>query len=145
MALYRKQGPTWLYPSVISPKWKTLRAYYQGAEQQLHVLPEEEPDSVVKSRSNYVEILEELRTSHNQDAVDGFPVNVYVNGIYQSRYTINIPKDAWMVNMDDELDTHCILCGENYISGCFWAEATIDGSDWIDEVHNTVPDCYQDQ
>ena len=69
---------------------------------------------VVESRSNYEEIPELLRTSPNQGAVDGFPVKVYAKGIYQGRYTINIPKDAWMANMDDDLDTHCILCGENY-------------------------------
>ena len=45
-----------------------------------------------------------------------------------------------MANMDENLDNHCILCGENYVSGCFRAEASIDGSDWTDEVHDTVPD-----
>ena len=94
---------------------------------------------VVKSRDNYDTIPELLRTSPNQGAVDGFPVKVYANGIYQGRYTLNIPKDAWMANMDDELDNHCILCGENYESGCFRAVANIDGSDWTDEVHETVP------
>lgn len=95
---------------------------------------------VVKSRANYAAIPDLLRTSPNQGAVDGFPVKVYANGIYQGRYTINIPKDAWMANMDDELDEHCILCGENYVSGCFRAEANIDESDWTDEVHETVPE-----
>ena len=94
---------------------------------------------VVKSRQNYEEIPELLRTSPNQGAVNGFPVKVYAGGVYQGRYTLNIPKDAWMANMDDELDTHCILCGENYESGCFRAEAVIDGSDWTDEIHDTVP------
>ena len=94
---------------------------------------------VVKSRANYESIPELLRTSPNQGAVDGFPVKVYADGIYQGRYTINIPKDAWMANMDDELDNHCILCGENYVSGCFRAEANIDESDWTDEIHETVP------
>jgi hypothetical protein len=98
---------------------------------------------VVRSRANYDTIPEQLRTSPNQGAVDGFPVKVYANGVYQGRYTINIPKDAWMANMDDELDTHCILCGENYVSGCFRAEANIDGSDWTDEVHDTVPDAIK--
>ena len=94
---------------------------------------------VVKSRTNYSSIPEQLRTSPNHGAVDGFSVKVYANGIYQGRYTINIPKDAWMASMDDKLDNHCILCGENYVSGCFRAEANIDGSDWTDEVHKTVP------
>lgn len=95
---------------------------------------------VVKSRANYDTIPELLRTSPNEGAVDGFPVKVYANGVYQGRYTINIPKDAWMANMDKDLDSHCILCGEDYESGCFQAEANIDGSDWTDEVHDTVPE-----
>jgi hypothetical protein len=95
---------------------------------------------VVKSRSNYEELPELLRTSPNQGAIDGFPVKVYAAGIYQGRYTINIPKDKWMANMDDDLDTHCILCGENYASGCFRATANINGDDWTDEIHDTCPD-----
>lgn len=94
---------------------------------------------VVKSRSDYEELPELLRTSPNQGAVNGFPIKVYANGVYQGRYTANIPKDAWMANMDDELDNHCILCGENYVSGCFRAAANINGSDWTDEVHDAVP------
>lgn len=95
---------------------------------------------VVKSRANYETIPELLRTSPNQGAVDGFPIKVYAGGVYQGRYTLNIPKDAWMANMDDELNEHCILCSENYESGCFRAAAVIDESDWTDEVHDTVPD-----
>lgn len=94
---------------------------------------------VVKSRANYLSLPELLRTSPNQGAVDGFPIKVYSQGIYQGRYTLNIPKDAWMANMDDSLDTHCILCSENYASGCFRATANINGSDWTDEVHDAVP------
>ena len=42
---------------------------------------------IVKSRSNYEDLPEELRTSPNQGAVDGFPIKVYNNGVYQGRYT----------------------------------------------------------
>lgn len=95
---------------------------------------------VVKSRDNYNELPELLRTSPNQGAIDGFPIKVYANGVYQGRYTWNIPKDGWMVNMDDELNTHSMLCGENYDSGCFRAAALVDESDWSDELHGTCPD-----
>ena len=95
---------------------------------------------VVKSRSNYNELPELLRTSPNQGAIDGFPIKVYANGAYQGRYTWNIPKDGWMVNMDDELNTHSMLCGENYDSGCFRAAALVNGIDWSDELHGTCPD-----
>ena len=94
---------------------------------------------IVKSRSNYEDYPEELKTSPNQGAVDGFPIKVYNNGVYQGRYTWNIPKDKWMTNMDDDLEEHCILCGENYDSGCFRALPVIDESDWTDEIHDTVP------
>lgn len=94
---------------------------------------------IVKSRPNYEEYPEELKTSPNQGAVDGFPIKVYNNGVYQGRYTWNIPKDKWMTNMDDDLDEHCILCGENYDSGCFRALPVINESDWTDEIHDTVP------
>lgn len=95
---------------------------------------------IVKSRSDYDTLPELLRTSPNQGAIDGFPITVYGNGYYQGRYTLNIPKDKWMSNMDDTLDTNCILCGENYISGCFRALPVINGTDWTDEIHDTVPD-----
>ena len=94
---------------------------------------------VVKSRVNYAELPELFRTTPNQGAVDGFPVKVYAAGVYQGRYTLNIPKDKWTFNMDDKQDSHCVLCGEDYVSGCFRAEAKIDGADWSDEIHDVVP------
>ena len=94
---------------------------------------------IVKSRNDYDELPELLRTSPNHGAIDGFPIKVYANGVYQGRYTWNIPKDAWMANMDDELDTHCILCGENYDGGCFRVLPVVDGSDWSDEIHDICP------
>ena len=94
---------------------------------------------VVKSRTNYAQLPELLRTAPNQGAIDGFPVKVYAAGVYQGRYTLNIPKDKWAFNMDDSQEYQCILCGENYVSGCFRAAANIDGSDWTDELHDTVP------
>lgn len=95
---------------------------------------------VVRSRAGYENLPELLRTSPNQGAVDGFPVKVYAAGVYQGRYTLNIPKDKWAFNMDDTLDNHCVLCGENYASGCFRAAANINGNDWSDEIHDVVPE-----
>lgn len=94
---------------------------------------------VVRSRDEYENYPEEFKASPNQGAVDGFPFLLYCNGHYWGRYTWNIPKDGWMSNMDDELDTHCILCSEDYNSSCFRAAAVIDKTDWTDELHDTVP------
>lgn len=91
---------------------------------------------IVKSRANYAELPELLRTSPNQGAIDGFPIKVFAAGVYQGRYTLNIPKDKWTFNMDDDLEEHCVLCGEGYLSGCF-REASV--SQWTDEIHDTMP------
>lgn len=95
---------------------------------------------IVKTRSNYAELPEELRTSPNQGAVDGFPIKVYADGVYQGRYTLNIPKDKWTFNMDDALEEHCVLCGEGYNSGCF---REVSMSQWTDEIHDTCPASIQ--
>lgn len=95
---------------------------------------------VVRSRSDYNSLPEGLRNAPNQGAIDGFVVKVFCNNIYQGRYTLNIPKDKWTFEMDDSLDTNCILCAENYVSGCFQAVPVIDESDWTDELHDVVPD-----
>lgn len=93
----------------------------------------------VRSRADFENYPELYKTSPNVGAIDGFPIKLYANGIYQGLYTLNIPKDKWMANMDDSLDAHCILCGENYESGCFRATANINGNDWTDEIHDVVP------
>lgn len=93
----------------------------------------------VRSRADFENYPELYKTSPNVGAIDGFPIKLYANGIYQGLYTLNIPKDKWMANMDDSLDNHCILCGENYGSGCFRALANINGTDWSDEIHDVVP------
>lgn len=98
---------------------------------------------IIKSRNDYSSLPELLRSSPRQGVIDGFPVKVYCNNIYQGRYTLNIPKDKWMTNMDDSLDTHCILCSENYESGCFQTAPVIDESDWTDELHDMVPDAIK--
>lgn len=94
---------------------------------------------VVASRDSYGDLPELYRTTPNNCQVDGFIIKVYANGVYQGRYSWNIPKDPWMFNMDDSLDEHCVLCGEDYNSSCFRASASINGNDWSDEIHDTVP------
>ena len=98
---------------------------------------------IVESRSDYESLPIELRTSPNNGVVDGFPIKVYVNGVYQGLYTWNIPKDGWMNNMDEALDTHCMLCGaSNYVTSgenpCAFRSASVSG--WTDELHDTMPD-----
>ena len=115
---------------------------------------------IVKSRSDYLQLPEKYRKSPNNGAIDGFPIKVTVNGTYQGLYTMNIPKDAWMFNMDDSNGIDCVLSNEynwnNQTSACeFRANAKIDGSDWSLEIpdelttsisvsFNNLIDCIKD-
>jgi len=94
---------------------------------------------VVATRSAYGDLPELYRKSPNNCQIDGFIIKVYANGIYQGRYSWNIPKDPWMFNMDDSFDEHCVLCAEDYNSSCFRAVAKIDETDWTDEIHDSAP------
>lgn len=45
--------------------------------------------------------------------IDGFPIEVYINGLFHGIYTWNIPKDAWQFGMDEDNPDHIVVCGEN--------------------------------
>lgn len=96
---------------------------------------------IVKSRSDFNTLPAALRTSPRLATIDGFPIKVYANGVYQGRYTFNIPKDAWMFNMDDESENDVALCADTWNGGSFTAyPALVDGTDWTDEIHeDAVP------
>lgn len=74
---------------------------------------------VVASRKDYNSLPEEMRTSPNNGAIDGFPVKVYANGAYQGIYTWNIGKDAWMWSMDEDNADHVLLCAEGNTDGVY--------------------------
>ena len=47
----------------------------------------------------------------NHGSIDGFPVEVYINDGFLGLYTWNIPKDAWMWNIDETNTNHIVLEG----------------------------------
>ena len=96
---------------------------------------------IVKSRSDFNLLPLAMRNSPHLATIDGFPVKVYANGVYQGRYTFNIPKDAWMYNMDDTSETDVVLCADDWEGGSFTTyPALVDSSDWTDEIHeDSVP------
>lgn len=96
---------------------------------------------MLESRSNYESLPTELKTAPNHGAIDGFFVKMYVNGVYYGRYTLNIPKDAWMANLDETNANHAMVMSETcFDSGIFRSTVLLDGSDWTDELHDIVPE-----
>ena len=114
-----------------------LKANYIDHSHARNVVSAKLWDEIVASRTNYTALPELLRTSPCNGAIDGFPIKVYYNNTYEGVYTWNIPKDKWMFNMDDTLDNHCVLCGEEYNSGCF---RSANASLWSDEIHDVMPE-----
>ena len=116
-----------------------LKANYIDLSHARNVVSAKLWGDCVKTRSNFDELPQELKESPNLGAIDGFFVKVYHEGVYQGRYTFNIPKDPWMTGMDEDNENHNLLCAENYGSGCFQAPAIIDETDWTNEIHKVTP------
>ena len=56
-------------------------------------------------------VLDELP---NNGSIDGFPIEVYINNKFLGLYTWNIPKSAWMWNIDEDNPDHIVLEGAWY-------------------------------
>lgn len=67
---------------------------------------------VVQSRNDYNTLPEELKTSPNNGAIDGFPVKVYVDGKYNGLYNWTVPKCDWMMGMNGANTNHVLLSAE---------------------------------
>lgn len=99
-----------------------------------------------KTRTDYDLYPEAFRNSPNCACIDGFPVKVYANGVYQGLYTWNIAKDDFMANMDATSETDCMLIGDSASAPgiLFTGASLIDETDWTDELHDEVPQWVHD-
>ena len=71
----------------------------------------------------------------NYGAIDGFPVFVKINGENAGIFSLTIPKDAWMLNMDSSNPNHLVLACEGWSSACSMRGYNIDfEADWSFEV-----------
>ena len=50
-----------------------------------------------------------LNDTPNNGTIDGYPVEIYINDEFLGLYTWNIPKDAWMFNMDEDNENHIVF------------------------------------
>ncbi len=73
----------------------------------------------------------------NHGVVDGYPVEVYIDGAYHGLYTLNIPKEDWLFGVDEKKG-HLVLGAENPQTDCstyFKALApAVDEAEWSIEV-----------
>lgn len=64
----------------------------------------------------------------NHGSIDGFPVEIYINNEFLGLYTWNIPKDAWMWNIDENNPNHIVLEG-NWFTEYVNFKTKLDGFD----------------
>lgn len=89
-----------------------LKADYNDILHARNVVGAKLWSKVVQSRSDYNTLPEELRNSPNNGTIDGFPVRVYINGVYNGLYNWTIPKCDWMVGMNSKNANHVLLNAE---------------------------------
>lgn len=71
----------------------------------------------------------------NYGAIDGFPVFVKINGEDAGTFSLTIPKDTWMLNMDSDNPNHLLLACEGWTEACGMYSYNIDfEADWTFEV-----------
>ena len=75
----------------------------------------------------------------NNGSIDGFPVEVYINNEFLGLYTWNIPKDAWMWNIDETDENQIVLGGGWYTEYVNFKKELegFDGTGWDIEVGET--------
>ena len=74
-----------------------------------------------------------FESSPNNGAIDGFPVEIYINDEFLGVYTWNIPKDAWMFDMDENNPNHLVVVAEEWSDNTLFKEEPKIGS-WEFEV-----------
>lgn len=93
-----------------------LKANYIDFSQARNVVSGRIYNDIVKSR----DLEDEVAKLNNGGVVDGFPILIYINGEYQGLYTLNIPKDKWMLGMDDDEEDDSVITKQAILMGETW-------------------------
>lgn len=99
-----------------------MKANYIDYSQSRNVVSGKIFGEIVKSRND------ELADTPNGGAIDGYPILVYNNGVFQGIYTMNIPKDNWMFDMkhSDEKN-QAIFMTETWNNAVAFREVSTNG------------------
>ncbi len=97
--------------------------------------------------SNMQEEYNLFSNTPNNGVIDGYPIEIYANGEYLGLYTINIPKDAWMFNIDKNNENHIVMCAENNLSNssCTFEKVMENEKDYRDWSIEVGPDSTDEE
>ena len=106
-----------------------LKANWIDYSQARNVVSAKLYGQIVHSKSSE----DKLNTLYNGGAIDGYPVVIYLNGSFLGLYTMNIPKDKWLFNMDDyDPDKDEDVRKEAILMADAWTNST-----WLTETINS--------
>lgn len=88
------------------------------------------------SRSDIASYPAEFKSSPNYAAIDGFPVQVYINDVYWGLYTWNIAKDDFMSNMDEDNPNHAMMIADDNSDPVMFKTAGTTG--WTEELTDSA-------
>ena len=110
---------------------------------------------MVASRPDFDSLPDGMKNAPGHGAIDGFPIKLYMNGVYEGIYTWTIGKEDWMFGMDETNANHAAICAKKNNNGnkettdpdilaCeFRGNADLDGTDWDVEFPETVTDAIK--
>ena len=75
---------------------------------------------IVKSRAVSANQQKLAALATNGGAIDGFPIAVFMNGVFHGLYTMNVPKDEWMFGMGDS-ETEALIAADNWVATDFYS------------------------
>ena len=86
---------------------------------------------IVKNRVDSGDVTDGRENAPNYGAIDGFPVEIRLNGESVGLYTLNIPKSDWMFAMGSGAAEYVVSGEDNSSNACKWkATALVDGTDY---------------
>lgn len=80
-----------------------------------------------------------LEQAPRNGLVEGYPIEVFVGGNFHGLYTLNMPKDAWTFDMDENNENHLVFCGRLWEDSNFF-EGLPDYGTWSIEVGQPTDD-----
>lgn len=75
-----------------------------------------------------------FKDTPNYGQIDGFPIEVYENGNFLGLYTLNIPKDKWLFNIDDDNKNNIIITSESNVASANALKKQINVKDYFFEI-----------
>lgn len=144
---YRKKNYTIKFDKKIDFGWGPQKKYVIKANwidytQARNVCTSKLFKQMTESRPDLEDYPKEFKTTPTLGTIDGFPIKVSHNGVYQGRYTLNIPKDEWTYNLKSSNENHGFFMGDSYREACLFRSNSClwNEYDWTSELQDDAPE-----